>query len=155
MCDVTATLADKLQAIQHRTHDQIVAREGVPVSIGGRVFEIKPLSRGDARTYATFQIGLTQLAQNMARGEFPDGDAFKAAQAVDRVQIVLLTLLLPELRGKRRWIDRQALDVEVAAALTVGAAFVSALLPGDPHPEGAGDQVIDETIAPARSEPDG
>lgn len=130
ICDITATLSEKLQAIRERTPDQQMAREGVPVSIGGKAFEVRPLTRAAARTFKLrqwqfiqFMSGAPQLAPDASNVE----EVIAHEEQRAELHAALVAVAIPELDGQAEWLDEHATDLELTEALTIQTAFVEAI----------------------------
>lgn len=130
ICDISTPLADKLQAIRERTPDQMMARAGVPVSIGGEAFEVRPMTRAQARAfklkqwqYIQFCAGAPQLARDAANVD--ELLAFEERRA--ELHLDLLITAIPALAGREAWLDEHATDLEITEALTIQTAFLDAV----------------------------
>jgi hypothetical protein len=130
ICDINAPLAAKLAAIREREPDQLMAREGVPVSIGGEAFEVRPLTRAAARAfklrqwqYIQYMAGAPALARDASNVEAMSAHEERRAE----LHAAMLVAAIPELAGREAWLDEQATDLELAEALTVQTALIDAV----------------------------
>lgn len=126
ICKVNDPLDKKIEAIHNRTPDQKMAREGVPVFIGGEVFEVKPLPRKRARVFREKQALAVAKIEALSK----KGDTAENLEELNRVQddlqIELVPIVLPELEGKEDWIDNNATSEELAEAFIVAREFMDA-----------------------------
>ena len=126
ICQANCTVEDKIQAIQERTPDQKMTRAGVPVSIGGKVFEIKPLVRKHARA---FRQKWAQMATIMLEPIGPSASNNPSASSIlsvlesvsdaEPLQLGVLALAIPELVDQEAWIDDNATNEELAEAMVL------------------------------------
>lgn len=134
ICEVNLSLLEKIVAIQQRTPDQKMNRDGVPVAIGGKVFEVRPMTRKTARQFSGTQARFSaelELAEKQAAelGERDPAAAWELALAMeaksDELQNELIALVIPELAGQAEWLDEQATSAELTEALTLATAFLA------------------------------
>ena len=126
ICQANCTVENKIQAIQERTPDQKMTRAGVPVSIGGKVFEIKPLVRKHARA---FRQKWAQMATIMLEPIGPSASNNPSASSIlsvlesvsdaEPLQLGVLALAIPELVDQEAWIDDNATNEELAEAMVL------------------------------------
>ena len=126
ICQSNCTVEDKIQAIQDRTPDQKMTRTPVPVSIGGRVFGIRPLVRKHARA---FRQRWAQMATMILEpiGPSTNNDHFansilsvlEGVSEAEPLQLQVLALAIPELSGQEEWIDDNATNEELAEAMVL------------------------------------
>ena len=126
ICQANCTVEDKIQAIQDRTPDQKMTRAGVPVSIGGKVYEIKPLVRKQARA---FRQKWAQMATKLLEAVEPkSGDKLSTKSIIlaldgvgdaEPLQLEVLSLAIPELAGQEEWLDDNATNEEIGEALAL------------------------------------
>lgn len=131
LCDVKATLEEKLEAIRNRTPDQKMARVGVPVSIGGKIFEVKPMVRARARRFREKQLRAfaeIEAKQSVAaKGDRMTAEELIAVYSMaDDAQLELVKIAIPELEGQEEWLDENATNEELAEALAIATAFLEA-----------------------------
>lgn len=122
ICDVNATLEAKLEAISNRTPDQRMAREGVPVWIGGKVFEVQPLVRKQAREFRSTQLKAATEIESLPEKTFVDSLAI--LDLSDDMQLQMIAVVIPELADQTDWIDDNATPEELAEAIMVATVFV-------------------------------
>ena len=126
ICQANCTVENKIQAIQERTPDQKMTRAGVPVSIGGKVFEIKPLVRKHARA---FRQKWAQMATIMLEPIGPSASNNPSASSIlsvlesvsdaEPLQLGVLALAIPELVDQEEWIDDNATNEELTEAMVL------------------------------------
>jgi len=124
ICEVNNTIEQKIEAIKTRTPDQKMTREGVPVSIGGKTFEIKPLVRKQARA---FRQKWAEMAGKFLHINAELTDKASPINSVvalldnlgeaEPLQLNALITAIPELTGKEDWIDDNATNEELAEAM--------------------------------------
>ena len=142
ICEVNKTLEEKIEAIKNRTPDQKMTREGVPVSIGGKVYEIKPLVRKQARQFrkkwaemAGQFVGLqdvqvTSPAEAIAA-------AFDKLDNVEPLQLETIILAIPDLNDKEDWLDDNATNEELAEAMLLALHINGLGNPMNPRQRGS------------------
>ena len=126
ICQANCTIEDKIQAIQDRTPDQKMTRTPVPVSIGGKVFGIRPLVRKHARA---FRQKWAQMATKLLEAVEPkSGDKLSTKSIIlvldgvgdaEPLQLEVLSLAIPELAGQEEWVDDNATNEELAEAMVL------------------------------------
>lgn len=125
ICQANCTVENKIQAIQERTPDQKMTRAGVPVSIGGKVFEIKPLVRKHARAFRQkwAQMATIMLEPIGPSDNKPSADSIllvmESVSEAEPLQLEVLALAIPELSGQEEWIDDNATNEELAEAMVL------------------------------------
>lgn len=139
ICDVSATLEEKTAAIQNRTPDQRMAREGVPVSIGGEVFEIRPLVRKHARELR--ETVRKWIADIDAAQTDSAADAMAVLDLTDDGYAAAVTLAIPELSGRGDWLDDNATSEELSEAFQLAMVFVNPNRAGAQTTNGTGTSV--------------
>ena len=125
ICQANCTVEDKIKAIQDRTPDQKMTRTPVPVSIGGKVFGIRPLVRKHARA---FRQKWAQMATIMLEPIGPSANkpsansillALESVSEAEPLQLEVLALAIPELASQEEWIDDNATNEELAEAMVL------------------------------------
>ena len=125
ICQANCTIEDKIQAIQDRTPDQKMTRTPVPVSIGGKVFGIRPLVRKHARA---FRQKWAQMATIMLEPIGPSANkpsansillVLESVSEAEPLQLEVLALAIPELASQEEWIDDNATNEELAEAMVL------------------------------------
>jgi len=124
ICETNNTVEGKIESIKTRTSDQKMTREGVPVSIGGQVFEIKPLVRKQARAFRRKWAEMTGnfIGLQDVQVESPAeaiAAAFDKLDSAEPLQLETIALAIPELVGKEDWIDDNATNEELAEAMVL------------------------------------
>ena len=126
ICQANCTVEGKIQAIQDRTPDQKMTRTPVPVSIGGKVFGIRPLVRKQARA---FRQRWAQMATMILEPIGPSANNNHSASSIlsvlesvseaEPLQLQVLILAIPELAGQEEWVDDNATNEELAEAMVL------------------------------------
>ena len=125
ICQANCTIEDKIQAIQDRTPDQKMTRTPVPVSIGGKVFGIRPLVRKQARS---FRQKWAQMATMILEPIGPSANkpsansillVLESVSEAEPLQLEVLALAIPELASQEEWIDDNATNEELAEAMVL------------------------------------
>ena len=130
ICQANCTVENKIQAIQERTPDQKMTRAGVPVSIGGKVFEIKPLVRKHARAFrqkwaqmATIMLEPIGPSASNSSNNNPSASSIlsvlESVSDAEPLQLGVLALAIPELVDQEAWIDDNATNEELAEAMVL------------------------------------
>ena len=130
ICNVNAPIEDKIQAIQDRKPDQKMIRAGVPVSIGGRVFGIRPLVRKQARAFrqrwaqmATIMLEPIGPSASNSSNNNPSASSIlsvlESVSDAEPLQLGVLALAIPELVDQEAWIDDNATNEELAEAMVL------------------------------------
>lgn len=126
LTNVNASLDEKLDAIAARTPDQKMERTGVPVSIGGDIFVLRPMTRGQARSFreaetlGRFQaLKLADVSEEEATPELLEQISAQA----DAQILHLIRIAIPELEGRDAWLDQHATDDELSDALEIARLF--------------------------------
>ena len=101
-----------------------MTREGVPVSIGGQVFKIKPLVRKQARAFrqkwaemATKFLHLDVVLTDKTSSVNPFVALLDNLGEAEPLQLNALTIAIPELVGREDWIDDNVTNEELAEAM--------------------------------------
>ena len=133
ICRPNATLEEKKKAIDNRTPDQKMNRDGVPVSIGGRLFEIRPMNRKRERQFRE-QLLRNQVEISRER-KINDVDELLEMELnlLDlgyEGQTKLLMIAIPELAEmpedeRERLLEEEATREELAHAIAVVNHFLT------------------------------
>jgi len=133
ICRPNATLEDKKKAIDNRTPDQKMNRDGVPVSIGGKLFEIRPMNRKRERQ---FREQLLRNQVEIARErKITDVDELLKTE-LDLLELgyegqtKLLLIAIPELaempeEEREKLLEEEATREELAHAIAVVHHFLA------------------------------
>ena len=142
ICETNSIIEDKIEAIKNRTPDQKMTREGVPVSIGGQEFEIRPLVRKQARAFrkkwaemAGNFIGLQDVQVGSPAEAI--ATAFDKLDSAEPLQLETIVLAIPELVGKEDWIDENATNEELAEAMLLALHMNGLGNPTNPRQRGS------------------
>ena len=126
ICEVNKTIEEKIEAIKTRTPDQKMIRAGVPVSIGGQIFEIKPLVRKQARAFRQKWSEMATKFLQLGTGLTDKASPINSVVALldnlgeaEPLQLNALITAIPELTGKEDWIDDNATNEELAEAMVL------------------------------------
>lgn len=131
ICTVTASLEEKIEAIRVRTPDQKMSRDGVPVSIGGTVYELKPPVRAVARRFREVQARALAALDRIEQADVEQLLGFYARQ--DESQDELIGIAIPELAGKSKWLDQNVTSGEIGEALALFTELISPNAPAQPR----------------------
>ena len=122
ICQVNCTVEDKIQAIQDRTPDQKLTRTPVPVSIGGKVFGIRPLVRKHARAFRQKWAQMATMILEPIDNK-PSANSIllvlESVSEAEPLQLEVLALAIPELSGQEEWIDDNATNEELTEAMVL------------------------------------
>jgi len=144
ICEVNKTVEDKIESIKNRTPDQKMIREGVPVSIGGHVYEIKPLVRKQARAFRQKWAETATKFLHIGAGLTDKASSVDSVVALldnlgeaEPLQLNTLTIAIPELTGKEDWIDDNATNEELAEAMLLALHMNGLGNPTSPRQRGS------------------
>jgi len=143
ICPVNATLDEKLEAIRNRTPDQKMIRDGVPVSIGGRVFEVKPLVRKQNRQFRKKWADMVKGIIGLEDLKQPDSALNALTSMLDYLdsaeplQLEAIALAIPELQGQGDWLDENATNEELSEVLLLALHINGLANPTQPPKRGA------------------
>ena len=143
ICPVNATLDEKLEAIRNRTPDQKMIRDGVPVSIGGRVFEVKPLVRKQNRQFRKKWADMVKGIIGLEDLKQPDSALNALTSMLDYLdsaeplQLEAIALAIPELQGHGDWLDENATNEELSEVLLLALHINGLANPTQPPKRGA------------------
>ena len=122
ICQANCTVEDKIQAIQDRTPDQKLTRTPVPVSIGGKVFGIRPLVRKHARAFRQKWAQMATMILEPIDNK-PSANSIllvlESVSEAEPLQLEVLALAIPELSGQEEWIDDNATNEELTEAMVL------------------------------------
>ena len=122
ICQANCTVEDKIKAIQDRTPDQKMTRTPVPVSIGGKVFGIRPLVRKHARAFRQKWAQMATMILEPIDNK-PSANSIllvlESVSEAEPLQLEVLALAIPELSGQEEWIDDNATNEELTEAMVL------------------------------------
>jgi len=125
ICQVNLTVDQKIAAIKDRTPDQKMIRDGVPVSVGGKPFEVRPLVRKDSRLFRRKWAEMVKGVMGLDNVKQPDSALDALTSMVDYLdsaeplQLEIVALAIPELKGREEWVDDNATNEELSEALII------------------------------------
>ncbi|MFW6074930.1 MAG: hypothetical protein ACOC9Y_04995 [Chloroflexota bacterium] len=126
ICEVHASLEEKIEAIRDRTADQRMEREGVPVLVGGQRFEVRPPVRRVSREFRRKQAEVVAALDDVDMNSGSVSDVLHLYASLDDGTMELACIAVPELaeRGEE-WIDDNATNEELAEINTLMTEFLN------------------------------